>query len=163
MCQVGKLTTVHLIWSIPTVVDPIADNSQWTCRYTATIFTPELLLSAATYCGDWGGRSWGSQPVETCRRGERFRITFVHKIIYHQQSSIKLSTNHPHSPWSQVEGRCRSGSHVAAGGQTEPTPSCPVDSLPPLDHLGYLGKPGGRVALNRFQDLKKNQHEVAWS
>lgn len=47
----GKLTTVHLIRSIPTVIDSIAHDSQRTGGHTAAIYAPELLLSAATNCG----------------------------------------------------------------------------------------------------------------
>lgn len=39
---------------------------------------------------------------------------------------------------------------MAAGGQTAPTPSCPVDSLPPLGHRCYLEKPAGERSAFSF-------------
>lgn len=57
--QVGCLTTVYLIRSVPTVIDTITDNSQRTCWHTATIFTMELFFSAAPYWWDgWGRGRW---------------------------------------------------------------------------------------------------------
>lgn len=85
--------------------------------------------------------------------GEGWITTFVHKNM--TQQKVAMSTNHLHSPWSQDAGRCRSGSRVAADGQTELTPSCPVCSQPPLDRHGYHEKPGGKKKKSRFQELEK--------
>lgn len=48
-----KHTTVHLIWSITTVIDSIANHALWTCRHTVAISALKLFLSAASPGGDW--------------------------------------------------------------------------------------------------------------
>lgn len=126
----------HWLHHTPLPVDLLAHSDRF---YTGTPFFCSHLLG-------WLGREeweWSTSGYLLARRREQLGISFVDKN--HKQSSIKLSPYYLHSPWSQGEGRCRSGSHVAATGQTEPTPSCPAGSLPPHGHHGYHGKPGGRV------------------